>query len=113
MPTCEAWTLRRDMAATNSSLLIPSASLEQASVVADRIRAEFKQASTLILKKSMPVSMSVGVATIVNNHPSSADQLVALADQALYRAKELGRDQIAAADSLSRLIQPAGPILHH
>ena len=68
-------------------LLIPSASAEQASVVADRIRADFKQASCQVLKRTSPVSMSIGVATLVSNRPSGADQLVALADSALYRAK--------------------------
>jgi two-component system cell cycle response regulator len=79
-------------------LLIPAAGIEQATLVADRIRAEFKQASSAILKRETPVSMSVGIATLVNNRPNGADQLVALADQALYTAKEHGRDRIATAD---------------
>lgn len=84
-------------------LLIPGANLEQATVVADRIRSEFKQASSTTLKQPTPVSMSIGIATICQNRPHGADQLVALADQALYTAKEQGRDRIAAADaSLTR-----------
>ena len=94
-------------------LLIPSASVEQASIVADRIRHDFKQASSQILNQALPVSMSVGIATIVANRPSGADQLVALADKALYRAKEQGRDRIAAAEASFATATPqTAPAMH-
>ena len=79
-------------------LLIPAASIEQASVVAERIRADFKSASRQILHRELAVSMSVGIANMSRNHAAGADQLVALADAALYNAKEHGRDRIASAD---------------
>ena len=51
-------------------LLIPHAGLDQASLVADRIRAEFKQASSALLKRPAGVSMSIGVSTIKHNRPA-------------------------------------------
>lgn len=78
-------------------ILVPHAGIEQATLVCDRIRAEFKQASARILSRTVGVSMSVGVSTIKLDHPNGADQLVALADRALYVAKEQGRDRIASS----------------
>src|SRR4051794_12307365 len=79
-------------------LLLPHATPEEATLAAQRIRDEFRQASGTILRRETGVSMSVGIGSLVRNRPSGADQLVALADAALYRAKELGRDRIEAAD---------------
>jgi len=78
-------------------LLIPHAGVEQATLVMDRIRAEFKQASARILKRANGVSMSIGVSSLKTSKPTGADQLVAQADRALYVAKEQGRDRIATA----------------
>ena len=43
---------------------------------------------------SQPVTMSMGVASLRSDHPTSADGLVAMADRALYTAKYSGRDRI-------------------
>jgi two-component system cell cycle response regulator len=79
-------------------LLLPHAGPEDATLAAQRIRDEFRQASAGILKREKGVSMSIGIGSLIRNRPVGADQLVALADAALYRAKELGRDRIEAAD---------------
>ena len=43
------------------------------------------------------VTISVGVATIVAKEDGSPDELIALADQCLYQAKERGRNQVVQA----------------
>jgi two-component system cell cycle response regulator len=80
-------------------LLLPHASAEDASQVVQRIRAEFKQASAAVLNRQLGVTMSIGVGSIGQNRPPTADQLVATADSALYRAKSAGRDCIAGVST--------------
>lgn len=78
-------------------LLLPRASTEEAELVARRIREEFATAAAAALKSERGITMSVGIASLNNSRPASADQLVAHADQALYRAKKAGRDCIIPA----------------
>ncbi len=75
-------------------LLLPHASAEEAARVVQRIREEFFAASAGILKRERGVTMSAGVAALSSDGAAHADQLVAKADTALYRAKEAGRNQI-------------------
>ncbi|HEY1684440.1 MAG TPA: diguanylate cyclase [Tepidisphaeraceae bacterium] len=78
-------------------LLLPRASAQEAEIVAQRIREEFAQAAAAALRSSQGITMSVGIASLVTNQASSADQLVAQADKALYGAKNGGRDRVVAA----------------
>jgi diguanylate cyclase (GGDEF)-like protein len=75
-------------------LLLPQANAEHAANVAQRIRHEFKPASAQLLKLAEGVSMSIGVGSVAMGKPAHADQLIGLADVALYRAKEAGRDRV-------------------
>jgi len=81
-------------------LLLPHAGCEEATAVAQRIRDEFRQATALMLRRTEGVTMSIGIASIYTNNPVHADQLVALADAALYRAKSAGRNRIATSPNL-------------
>lgn len=80
-------------------LLLPHASAEEAAQVAARIRDEYRQASAVILRRNEGVTMSVGVGSVRGDHPATADQLVAIADAALYRAKGRGRNQVAVGET--------------
>jgi two-component system cell cycle response regulator len=78
-------------------LLLPRAGAGEAEMVAERIREEFATAAAAALNQSRGITMSVGIASLAISKPTSADQLVAQADQALYRAKESGRDRVVPA----------------
>lgn len=78
-------------------LLLPRASAEEALNMAERIREEFAQATASVLKRGRGVTMSIGIASLSTTQAPSADQLVARADEALYRAKDAGRDRIVPA----------------
>ncbi|HEX8524020.1 MAG TPA: diguanylate cyclase [Tepidisphaeraceae bacterium] len=78
-------------------LLLPHAGTDEAAKAAGRIREEFKAASAAILKTGSGVTMSVGIASVKTQDLTRADQLVARADEALYRAKEAGKNRVTVA----------------
>ena len=77
--------------------LLPNADTHHALLIAERIRE-----AVLSLKLTHPgaptgyVSVSLGVASEIPKNTTKAQDLVHLADQALYRAKENGRNQSVA-----------------
>ena len=84
-------------------VLLIDADLENASMVAQRIRASVANTPfALSGGQSISVSVSIGVATLEDferDHAIEgvAQQLVAQADAALYRAKEGGRNQVVTS----------------
>lgn len=87
-------------------LLLPHAGSEEAARVVQRIREEYIAASAAVLKRPQGVSLSAGVASVFGHRPAHADQLVALADAALYRAKEAGRNRTSVLPSQPAETQP-------
>jgi len=82
-------------------------SMKQAGVVAEKIRQTLGEIYRLtVLRKGMPeprivehrCTVSIGVA-FFNSQESSQDELLRLADAAMYRAKSSGRDQVRFTDS--------------
>ncbi|HEX6024322.1 MAG TPA: GGDEF domain-containing protein [Solirubrobacter sp.] len=70
-------------------ILLPNTRAEAAVFVAERVRAEVAEADTPV-----PVTVSIGLATWKGE---TADELLHRADEALYAAKQAGRDRVAAA----------------
>ena len=90
-------------------LLLPHAGNADAMAVGQRIREEFRTASSSSLATPLGVTMSMGVASLRTCRPTGAEQLVGSADKALYQAKQSGRDRISSAESLQGE-QPTPPI---
>ena len=72
-------------------LVCPEMSAEQAKQVGENLREGVKNLHFYPEKAS--ITISIGIATFPN-HAVSANSLINRADQALYRAKELGRDRV-------------------
>jgi diguanylate cyclase (GGDEF)-like protein len=83
------------------AFILPDTNFDSAELVSERIRRAFSE-SPLVIPEVMPgvsktlVTLSLGVASIPD-HASSASELIASADQALYRAKRQGRNQSVGA----------------
>ncbi|MCP3906055.1 MAG: diguanylate cyclase [Planctomycetes bacterium] len=75
-------------------VLMPHAEARDAVVVAHRIQVAFARALTATASDEPHVGMTIGVADNRLGAPLDAGQLVALADEALYRGKAAGRNQV-------------------
>lgn len=76
-------------------LLLPHTSLEDASRVADKIRATIAQQRLLPQHPELVITCSFGVALLC--HADLLATTIAQADKALYQAKTSGRNQVIAA----------------
>jgi diguanylate cyclase (GGDEF)-like protein len=75
-------------------VLMPHTVIDDAVTVAHRIHAEFGQAAAGLDLDGLAVGMSLGVAQNTLSRPVNADQLAIHADEALYRAKALGKGRV-------------------
>lgn len=77
-------------------LLCPEMPQAAALERAQQYRASFAAQPLLVGNASIPVTLSAGVATFPE-HGDSANALIRSADEALYRAKDLGRNRVELA----------------
>jgi diguanylate cyclase (GGDEF)-like protein len=75
-------------------LIMPHTDCEEAEQAAERLRREWEQ--TDVSGVAQPTTVSVGVATWQSGEPE--DHLVRRADDALYRAKDAGRNCVRVAE---------------
>jgi diguanylate cyclase (GGDEF)-like protein len=77
-------------------LLLPETELRQAAAVAERLREKVAQGHLGESSTQMKITVSIGAAGATASM-SSVDALLKAADEALYRAKFLGRNQVSLA----------------
>jgi diguanylate cyclase (GGDEF)-like protein len=75
-------------------LLLPNTSLDGALTLAEKFRQKAEQFLYQQNAFSKRVTASIGVSSFFSHHPPSASHLVDYADNALYRAKAGGRNQV-------------------
>jgi hemerythrin-like metal-binding protein len=87
------------------AVILPNTDRYGAMELAEKIRSSIESLnvphnSSLISDK---VTMSLGVATAYRENLSFPEQIISFADEALYKAKEKGRNRVEFSESLSQL----------
>lgn len=77
-------------------VILSSAGLQQAGEVADRIRKNIEAHVFQYEGKKIPITISIGVASLGKEYPSSID-LYKAADKALYESKHNGKNRVTLA----------------
>lgn len=75
-------------------LLLPGTSLQGAEVVAERVRQSVLEFGFPPPMEDLTLTISAGVATFPSPNVESIDSLFRQADEALYRAKQTGRNRV-------------------
>ncbi|OGW29443.1 MAG: hypothetical protein A2X59_11100 [Nitrospirae bacterium GWC2_42_7] len=79
-------------------VLLPQTSLDGAVVEAERIRKCVKDHKLKSLKNKAQLTVSIGIATYPDPRIKTHDDLIACSDDALFTAKQRGRDQIVVCE---------------
>lgn len=79
-------------------IVLTETDLHAASIIAERIRAEVKATCLTLEAHPLPITLSIGI-TQSHQTDTTASDLIARADAALYEAKRLGRDQVYCVDN--------------
>lgn len=77
-------------------ILLNKTTTAGAKITAERIRRNIERLALRYASKLIPVSVSIGVATLCRGE--SKEDLLARADRALYQAKQNGRNQVVVAE---------------
>jgi len=77
--------------------LLAETNEEQARVMAERCRERIEAAQLMVKRSVVRVTASVGIAAYPHQGITRVEQLIDLADGALYRAKHGGRNRVAIA----------------
>jgi diguanylate cyclase (GGDEF)-like protein len=81
-------------------LVLPDASLAGGVTVAEHLREYVQAISFKPPMENLTVTVSAGVATFPSAQVDDVDSLIRQADEALYRAKQNGRNRVVAMDSI-------------
>lgn len=75
-------------------LILPEAGLEEASMIAERIRRLVENTSFNIGQVHLNLTVSLGISNFPSHQASSKEELVKMADLALYHAKKGGHNRV-------------------
>lgn len=76
--------------------VLPGANQHDATIVAERIRIMTMNSHVKNIEQEIKVTISIGVATYPHDNISDSNQLIKLADEAMYMAKNTGRNRIVS-----------------
>lgn len=75
------------------AIILPATDLKDAMFVANRLHTTVNSQAIPYQNLSIPITVSIGVAPLLE-YMTTVEDLVGLADKALYKAKEQGRNQV-------------------
>jgi diguanylate cyclase (GGDEF)-like protein len=75
-------------------LILPEAGLEESFIIAERIRRLVENTSFEIGQAQVHLTISMGISNFPSHRAKSKEELVRMADQALYDAKRGGRNKV-------------------
>jgi len=75
-------------------LILPEAGLEESFVIAERIRRLVENTPFEVGQAQVNLTLSMGISNFPSHRAKSKEELVKMADQALYEAKRGGRNKI-------------------
>jgi diguanylate cyclase (GGDEF)-like protein len=75
-------------------LILPEAGLEESFVIAERIRSLVERTSFEVGQARVNLTVSMGISHFPSHRAKSKEELIRMADQALYDAKRGGRNKV-------------------
>lgn len=84
-------------------VILPGCDLENSKLAAERLRQSLSREPMVTGEGAFSVTMSFGLATTDGTAYSDVDSLIRAADEALYQAKNLGRNRVEAQSSVASL----------
>ncbi len=82
------------------AIILPETSVEQAFFAAKRLKRVVEEQPIYFKEQNINVTASFGVASCPNPVIKSVEDVITVADKALYDAKKLGRNRIEVSESL-------------
>lgn len=76
------------------AFILPRTSLSEAAAVAERIRSDISSLEVSVDAGVIKATVSIGLAGFPDSKTANVQELLAFADQALYRAKRGGKDRV-------------------